>query len=1004
MTGTWTRGGVSRSGPAPRTLVYILAALLTVPVNAYADPSVTSTFPWRIDASGPMARAGSVVFSTNASFAVPSVRAGSMLILSGTEGVVEASVGVAAVEAMVSDSAGGWYVARRLSTLEAGESVVEHVLANGSLDPAFAVTVLGDVSALALGGPLLFIGGQYGEVNGADRRHLAAVSSTTGVVSTTVRPTVDGSVDRLLIAGNTLFVAGAFTTAGGQARRKLAAFTTSGQLATQFVADVASGFPLALLETGGFLFVGGTSLAIGGVAPRALVRLNATTGAISLGWEAAVTGDVYGLAIANGVLYIGGDFSAVGGLPRNNLAAVTSATGAVTTWRADADPFVFGLTANAGALYVVGSFGHLGGVRRLGAAAVTLTEPTRLLEWNPAVGPQAFQVAASSGRIAVGGRLAGWGGTPQSSVTAVDVSSGRLLPWRVDANGSIDAMIVVGSRLLLGGRFTTVNGVVRRGLAAFDLGTRMLLPLAVPVEGSVSALAAAGDVLYLGGNFTAAGGQLRTDLAAVDLRTGLVLPWNAASDDEVRSLAVQGARILVGGNFTTLSGSNGVRLRRGLGEITDSGVVTDFDAAMNVGSSVGALALDGQALFVGGTFTTVKGAPRQNVAALTLPTPSTPTGVLLPWRSDASSRVRGISVHRDVVYLAGLFSSVNGTQRSGLARVSRTSGSVDPWAPVLDNDADAVSALDDGVLVVAEPIDRTRGKVHFFSEEQLAGPPGAPLLPMARMLGSTIDLQWAAPVIGPIPTSYRLEAGTAPGLSNLGTLRVATSRFAVGGVPPGTYFVRVRAVGPGGVGPTSEEISFVVGAAGCTMPPLMPDPPTVVVNGTGNTVTLKWTPPPGSPATTYSLAVGSSPGLGNLGVIPVGATTTLVAGDVPNGVYFARLVAANACGASLPSGDTRIAVGGALGPPESPVQFSASTSAGTVAFSWFTSTSGGTPTGYVLETGSGPGLANLAVIPLPATTTFVVPGVPKGTYYVRLRALNAVGASLPAGDIVLIVP
>lgn len=61
-------------------------------------------------------------------------------------------------------------------------------------------------------------------------------------------------------------------------------------------------------------------------------------------------------------------------------------------------------------------------------------------------------------------------------------------------------------------------------------------------------------------------------------------------------------------------------------------------------------------------------------------------------------------------------------------------------------------------------------------------------------------------------------------------------------------------------------------------------------------------------------------------------------------------------------------------------------------------------TGYVLEVGSRPGTANLAALSLGRTTTFAGPGVPPGRYYVRLRAVNANGVSLPSNEIVVDVP
>jgi predicted phage tail protein len=117
--------------------------------------------------------------------------------------------------------------------------------------------------------------------------------------------------------------------------------------------------------------------------------------------------------------------------------------------------------------------------------------------------------------------------------------------------------------------------------------------------------------------------------------------------------------------------------------------------------------------------------------------------------------------------------------------------------------------------------------------------------------------------------------------------------------------------------------------------------------------------------------------------------------DVPPGTYYVRVRSANAVGVSGPSNE--ITVRGA-GAPSQPTALSASNSASAVTLRW-TAPSGAAPTGYILEAGSAPGLANLAVVQLGAQTTYVAAAPPPGTYYVRVRAVNARGTSAPSNEI-----
>ncbi len=79
------------------------------------------------------------------------------------------------------------------------------------------------------------------------------------------------------------------------------------------------------------------------------------------------------------------------------------------------------------------------------------------------------------------------------------------------------------------------------------------------------------------------------------------------------------------------------------------------------------------------------------------------------------------------------------------------------------------------------------------------------------MNGTTATLQWTFPAHSPAATGYVLEIGTAPGLSNLGTVRLgAAPSLTVQGVPPGTYVVRLRAANTVGAGPASNDVTVIV--------------------------------------------------------------------------------------------------------------------------------------------------------------------------------------------------
>jgi hypothetical protein len=284
--------------------------------------------------------------------------------------------------------------------------------------------------------------------------------------------------------------------------------------------------------------------------------------------------------------------------------------------------------------------------------------------------------------------------------------------------------------------------------------------------------------------------------------------------------------------------------------------------------------------------------------------------------------------------------------------------------------------------------------------------PAAPGSLTAVVSGSTVTLQWLAPRAGHPATGYVLEAGTGLGRSDIIVFNTGSSQpaFRTAGVPPGVYYIRVRGRNSTGAGEPSNELVLRVGQASCTA---TPEPPVMLSPTLRDAVVgLSWLPPPTGTPRSYVLLAGKAPGVPDLASFDTGSATTSFGAPVPAGTYYVRAIARTACGDSQPSNEVMFTVGQAIGPPGRAVGLTATKGAGgLVMLNWFPPATGGPPSSYMVQAGSAPGQANLAVVLTGLTaTTFSTVGVPRGTYYVRVLAVNAAGVGSPSNEVTLTVP
>ena len=499
-----------------------------------------------------------------------------------------------------------------------------------------------DVMTIDVNGPDVYIGGRFDRVGGTAAQNIAVWA---GMLDQWF-PLGEGSgipVQTLAVDGIKVYASGQFPEFDGARPNNIAVW--DGQQWGMLGRPVNNGTDTAVLsvavssgnvyisgpfEVAGPASAGGIALWDVGTQTWKPLNKNASSGG-------GVNGVLYAMALTPDFLYVGGRFTSVGLIKTNSLARWNRQTG---VWSALGGgigidpaisatllPAIRAITVDGENIYVGGRFDFAGGVRANNVARWDGIQWTAI---GQGIGPNAgngpydststvYALAAQGGVLYAGGEFTLAGGTQANRVARWDEGSQTWAPLGGGIGGSsfntrVNALAIGAEGVYVGGVFPVAGEVRASNIALFDGSSWQALGRGV--NNSVFAIAVDDEEnVYVGGNFSTAGGNDVNKIARWNGTTWAGV--GAGFNRTVRALTVGKNGLYAAGDFLGSGAAAASRIARWNGEEWE-GLGTGVDN--EIGSAVGyAVAVDGDDVFVGGSFTIAGEKSSLNIAKWSKP-------------------------------------------------------------------------------------------------------------------------------------------------------------------------------------------------------------------------------------------------------------------------------------------------------------------------------------------------------------------------------------------------
>lgn len=507
-----------------------------------------------------------------------------------------------------------------------------------------------------------YIAGGFSKVGNQKRNNLAHIFKN-GDIDPNWDPNASWEVKCIVKDSNYFFIGGNFINIDGQTIKYLAKLDINGKIDKNFNSTIINQYNNAISTISvseSNLYISGNFSEIAGKKISGVAKLNKYNGDLDTNWIVTFNGinhnyDINAIKVINKDIYIGGRFDTVNGLYRSGLVKVNDSNGSVDlTWNPNLEAFdnfsyVSSLEMNNNYLYVIGRFNNIGGLNSSSVARFSLFDGKIDTVWKPDTNCTALKIIFDSNDIF------------------------GLFSFEKSLNYNGEKLVKLNS---LNGQFESFLEINSDKYSSYGLSSSIQ-----------------GDDIYIGGSFFSFGGQPRLGIARINKSDGsLDTLWNPDPDKYIGKIAICGNDIYVLGQFGKIRDqqiSKSAKIDNIIGDADPN-----WDLMLKFNNSTGYISeivQDGDYLYFGGHFNSIRGQSKNSLARLNLK-----NGIIDPvWSPDVSNNDTSYSAYKFIIdstdiYVEGNYYTYDGNYKKNhikLSKINKISGQQDKsWdAKIVDN-------------------------------------------------------------------------------------------------------------------------------------------------------------------------------------------------------------------------------------------------------------------------------------------------------------------------------